>query len=45
MNNVPDTIIEERKIGEKSVLQKLNELAQYNEVGYYFKLEKDEVRL
>lgn len=43
INDLPNTVILERTPEEKSPLQKLNELAQYNEIDYYFKLEKEEV--
>lgn len=38
------TKLEQKKNEEKSILSKLSEFAQYNELDYYFKLENEEVR-
>lgn len=37
------TKLEDQKQIDKSILSKLNEFAQYNDLEYYFKLEKEEV--
>lgn len=42
MSNI--TKLENEKQSDQSVLSKLNEFSQYNELEYYFKLEKEEVR-